>query len=123
MEQEEKILLILNRKNHKGSKNYKNQLINLNYTGAMIIMKSANTAYLTITLTLGIFICAVVFMFGNVAGADIDRAVATGDVSIIDFGRYLDPETYVKDAKKEFNVNDSSKPRELSKGEANSRYN
>lgn len=86
-------------------------------------MKQANTAYFTLTLTLGIFIFAVLFMFSNTASADIDRAVATGDISVIDFERYLDPGTYVKDTKKELNVDTSSEPRELSKGESNSRFN
>ena len=61
-------------------------------------------------------------IFGNTAGADITRAITTGDASFINIERLTNPETYVDDVKQDV---DSFKgdSNEVKAGEPHSRFN
>lgn len=81
----------------------------------------SNPAYLTLSVMFFMFVFGVLMVFGNTAGADITKAIETGDTSFISLERLANPETYVDDVKQEV---DSYKTdsNEVKAGDPHNRY-
>lgn len=82
----------------------------------------SNPAYLTMSAMFFLFVFGALMIFGNTAGADITRAITTGDASFINIERLTNPETYVDDVKQDV---DSFKgdSNEVKAGDPHSRFN
>ena len=82
----------------------------------------SSPAYLTMSVMFFLFVFGTLMMFGNTAGADITKAIETGDASFINIERLTNPETYIDDAKKDVDSfkNDNNK---VKAGEPHSRFN
>lgn len=82
----------------------------------------SNPAYITMSVMFFLLVFGVLMTFGNTAGADISKALETGDASFISLERLTNPETYVDDIKQDVDSfkNDSN---ESEGGEPQSRFN
>lgn len=82
----------------------------------------SNPAYLTMSVILFLSVFGLLMIFGNTAGADITRAIATGDASFINIEKLTNTETYVDDLKQDVDsLNKDSN--EVEDGEPQGRFN
>lgn len=82
----------------------------------------SNPAYLTMSIMFFLFVMGALYMFGNVAGRDINNAIQTGDTSFIQVEKWLNPTTYGKDIEKKVN-NYESNSNEVKAGDPHDRFN